>query len=213
MTENSSTMDYYKRNADALAQSYESASVKEMQALLKSCFNPGAKLLEIGCGSGRDAAFMLANGFDITGVDGAAEMIASAIRLHPELSGRIHTVHLPEGLSENLGFFDGLFSIATLMHLTRQAIHGVFKKSGLLIHENGRFFFSVPSCRDDVKHGEFDEKGRRFTTMSVEDWFLVCHNAGFQVITSQTTEDGLGRGGIVWLNCLVKKITAKTHRK
>ncbi len=209
MSENSSTIKYYQKNAEHLAHRYEAAEVKEMQDLLKSCFNPGAKLLEIGCGSGRDAAFMLANGFDVTAVDGSAEMIASAVKLHPELSGRLHTIHLPEDFSEGLGRFDGLFSIATLMHLTREAIGGVFEKAGCLVKEEGRFFFSVPSRRDDVNKGEFDEKGRRFTAMAVEEWIMVCQKAGFEVISSRTTEDGLGREGIVWLNCLVQK--SKKH--
>ncbi len=205
MPENSSTIQYYQKNAESLAQRYESAGVEEMQALLKSCFDPGAKLLEIGCGSGRDAAFMKASGFDVTAVDGSEAMIASAVRLHPELSGRLHTIHLPEGLSARLGQFDGIFSIATLMHLTREAIDAVFEKAGRLVHEQGRFFFSVPSRRDDVNPGEFDEKGRRFTAMTVEEWILAAQKGGFEVVSSRTTADGLGREGIVWLNCLVQK--------
>lgn len=104
----------------------------------------------------------LAQGFDVTGVDGACEMIASALKLHPELSGRLHTAHLPGGLSQLSGPFDGIFSIATLMHLSRPAIDEVFKRAGLLINQYGRFFFSVP-CR-------------RFTALSVEDWVLICQN-------------------------------------
>lgn len=206
MPENSSTIKYYQKNAESLAHRYESAGVKEMQALLKSCFDPGAKLLEIGCGSGRDASFMLACGFDVTAVDGSEEMIASAVKLHPELSGRLYTIHLPQGLSERLGRFDGLFSIATLMHLTREGIDAVFEKAGRLVNEQGRFFFSVPSRRDDVNQGEFDEKGRRFTAMTAEEWILTSQKAGFEVVSSsRTTEDGLGREGIVWLNCLIQK--------
>jgi cyclopropane fatty-acyl-phospholipid synthase-like methyltransferase len=199
-------MDYYKKNAHDLTRCYESADVKKMQALLLSCFDPGAKLLEIGCGSGRDAAFMMAQGFDVTGVDGAFEMIASALKRHPELSGRLHTVHLPGGLSRFSDSFDGIFSIATLMHLSRSAIDEVFKRAGLLINQHGRFFFSVPCRRNDVDRDGFDEKGRRFTALSVEDWVLICRNSGFEVITSQITWDGLGRKGIVWLNCLAEKL-------
>jgi cyclopropane fatty-acyl-phospholipid synthase-like methyltransferase len=199
-------MDYYKKNSQDLIRCYESADVKEMQAFLLSSFDRGAKLLEIGCGSGRDAAFMLAQGYDITGVDGASEMIASALKIHPELSGRLFTVHLPQGLSQFSAPFDGIFSIATLMHLTRPAIEEVFKRVGLLIHQHGRFFFSVPCRRNDVDKDGFDEKGRRFTALSAHDWVLICQNSGFEVISSQTTDDGLGREGIVWLNCLVKRI-------
>jgi len=46
MPENSFTIKYYHKNAESLALRYGAVGVKEMQCLLKCCFNPGAKLLE-----------------------------------------------------------------------------------------------------------------------------------------------------------------------
>lgn len=48
-----------------------------------------ARLLELGCGSGRDAAYMLDNGFDVIASDAVQDMLDAAAVCHPALAGRI----------------------------------------------------------------------------------------------------------------------------
>jgi cyclopropane fatty-acyl-phospholipid synthase-like methyltransferase len=56
---NASTIAYYTAHWADLVQRYESADVPDLHALLKSSFLPGSRLLELGCGSGRDDIFWL----------------------------------------------------------------------------------------------------------------------------------------------------------
>ncbi|MFO7911369.1 MAG: hypothetical protein R6V15_04330 [Desulfotignum sp.] len=51
-------------------------------------------------------------------------------------------------------------------------------------------------------------KGRRFNAMTHSDWTGICRHIGFDIITSTTTSDGLGRESFAWLNCL-----AVSHKK
>jgi len=202
---NPTTLNYYQKNGKNIAARYESADVSGLHKVLTASFTLPARLLELGCGSGRDAAFMTKQGFNVTAVDGSATMIESAQHYHPELSGCLHTVQLPDGLSDRLGKFDGVFSIATLMHFSRPQIETILAQVNALLVSNGRFFFSVPIQRDDVQNNEFDAKGRRFTTMTQAQWLSLCKKQGFEPIRSGTTQDGLGRKGIAWLNCLTEK--------
>jgi cyclopropane fatty-acyl-phospholipid synthase-like methyltransferase len=183
---NTSTIHYYKTHSKNLAKRYESAVVTELHNFLKSVFPSGAKLLEIGCGTGRDAAYLLSNGFDVVATDGVQEMLESAVSHHPELLGRLHKIYLPDDLSDMHGPFDGVYSIATLMHLSRPAILDVFSNIRNLVTTEGRFFFSVPLKRDDVQTDEFDRK------------------SSFEIIKTTIAGDGLGRNGITWLNCLTQ---------
>ena len=48
-----STIHYYNRNADKLAELYETADMSEIHALLVRVLSEKARILEIGCGSGR----------------------------------------------------------------------------------------------------------------------------------------------------------------
>jgi SAM-dependent methyltransferase len=202
------TITYYTTHVKDLIQRYESADVSDLHALLADSFPPGARVLELGCGSGRDAAFMLENGFDITASDGVQEMVDAAAACHPALAGRLHPIRLPEDLTPALGNFDGVYAVATLMHLTRPDIQEVFSRIHRILVPGGRLLFSVPLHRDDVAADEFDAKGRRFTPLSHAEWTGLCRRAGFEILTSTPTSDGLGRKTFAWLNCL-----AVTDRK
>ena len=65
------TLDYYNTNSTKLNERYESADVNEVQRLLLRSFLKNSKILEIGCGSGRDASFMTKNDFDVIASDGS----------------------------------------------------------------------------------------------------------------------------------------------
>ena len=196
------TLAYYTARWKDLVRRYESADVLDLHALLASSFPPGARLLELGCGSGRDAAHMLASGFDVTASDAVQEMIDAAAAYHPALAGRLCRLCMPRDLTPSLGSFDGVYAVATFMHLTRPAIQDLFSRIRHILIPEGRLFFSVPLHRDDVAADEFDAKGRRFTAMTHADWTGICRHNGFDIITAATTSDGLGRESFAWLNCL-----------
>jgi len=161
------TLSYYENNAKDLSQRYESANVENIHALLLKTFPSKSYLLEIGCGSGRDAAFMHGKGYDVLAIDGSSEMIAETKRCHPELAGSLEVMKIPNELHFESSSFDGVYSIATLMHLDKSAIDQTIEKVAAILKTNGKFFFSVSLQRDDVDHDGKDEKGRHFTTATI----------------------------------------------
>ncbi len=199
------TLAYYEDNAKHLSQRYESAMVDNIHTLLLKTFPITFDLLEIGCGSGRDASFMYQSGYDILALDGSVEMIAEAKRCHPELSGRMKVVRIPDQLCFEPSSFDGVYSIATLMHLDKEEIRHTIEKIEMILKPGGKFLFSVSLQRDDVDEEGKDEKGRHFTTMTKLEWVKCCENYRLQLEHSEITGDGLDRSGIVWLTCVISK--------
>ena len=199
------TLSYYENHAKHLSQRYESAKVDNIHSLLLNTFPSKSYLLEIGCGSGRDASFMYRNGYDILALDGSGEMIIEARQCHPELSDRLEVVIVPEGLHFEPASFDGIYSIATLMHLEKDTIDQTFEKIAKILKPDGKFFFSVSIQRDDVDDQGKDEQDRHFTIMSEAEWVSYCEKCGLQLEYSEVTGDGLDRDGIVWLTCIAKK--------
>lgn len=201
-----STLDYYNQNSLSVAERYESAEVIQLHDFLSAGLKPGGRLLELGCGSGRDAAFMVRQGFKVLATDGSPSMVEQAKHHHPELVGHVVHLKLPGGLSNELGKFDGIYAVAVLMHLCVKEIENTISAVNTLLIPKGRFVFSVPVLRDDAVTKEFDSKGRRFTALSQNGWKDLCRQHNLQIIRTMICQDGLGRGGIVWMNCLAEKL-------
>jgi SAM-dependent methyltransferase len=72
----------------------------------------GANILELGCGGGRDAAFMLARGFTVDATDGVAAMAAEAQRY---LGRPVRVMRFDELAAENS--YDGVIALASLLHV------------------------------------------------------------------------------------------------
>ncbi len=199
------TLKHYESQAKSLSAKYEQANVNNIHTLLLKTFPKHSKLLELGCGSGRDASFMFKNSYTITAIDASRQMINEAKLLHSELSNCLHVSLLPDDLNYKENSFDGIYSIATLMHLEATDIELTVKKVSEYLKPDGIFLFSVSVQRDDINTEGKDSFGRHFTTLSQEDWILTCKRMGFNLVHSELSGDGLGRDGIVWFTCVLRK--------
>lgn len=198
------TLNFYETNSKNLSLKYENADVREIQELLLITFEEKVKLLEIGCGSGRDASFMTKKGFDLIGIDGSKNMIDEAKKIHLELSNKLFYKTLPNNLEFDIKF-DGIYSIATLMHLSKIDLEKTISKIYDLLNTNGKFLMSVSLFRDDINENGFDKNGRYFLILSFEEWINIFENSGFKILETKTNNDGLNRMGIEWLTMVVEK--------
>jgi len=199
------THNYYATNAKSLSNRYESADVRNIHAQLVKTFSSNSRLLEIGCGSGRDASFMYKNGYKILAIDASKEMIYEAKILHPEIVNNLHVKIIPNDLHYKEQSFDGIYSIATLMHLEKNDISKTIEKVYSYLKPCGIFLFSVSIQRDDIIDKHKDIHGRHFTTISQENWISLCESKGFTTSQVHISSDGLNRDGIIWLTCIMEK--------
>lgn len=67
---------HYEQNASSLANQYESLSFQDVHgSLLDLLPAPGSTVLDIGAGSGRDAAWFAANGYEVVAVEPSDGML------------------------------------------------------------------------------------------------------------------------------------------
>ena len=89
------TLAYYHTHAAELTERYEAVDSPVVR-YFPLAFVAGARVLDVGAGSGRDLAALLAAGFDGHGVEPTDEFRQAAVQRHPELAGRLIAGALPE---------------------------------------------------------------------------------------------------------------------
>ncbi|MFW6312348.1 MAG: class I SAM-dependent methyltransferase [Spirochaetota bacterium] len=89
------TLGFYDSHAREATASYERVDFSPLVDRFAATLGPAGRVLDLGCGSGRDAARLLSGGYDVVAADGSEAMLAEATALHPELAGRTARVVLP----------------------------------------------------------------------------------------------------------------------
>jgi SAM-dependent methyltransferase len=109
----------------------------DLHALVRRFFRAGGLTADIGCGSGREVAFLASNGFDAIGYDASDALLEQARLRYPKLQFR--PALLPELAGLTDGAFDNLLCETVIMHLPREqiapAVHRllqVLKPDGIL---------------------------------------------------------------------------------
>ena len=192
------TLIYYEENATRVASGYEAVDLSATLERIVRHLPAAARVLELGAGSGRDAAVLLGRGLDVTALDGSQAMAERAATLHPELAGRIRVHRLPAPLPFGDDVFDAVLSLATLMHLPVSAIPGVLAECRRVIRPGGLLALSVPTERPGLDEAGRDEDGRYFTVMGAGAWAGLIRDAGFERVEEWSSADAAGRGGIRW---------------
>jgi SAM-dependent methyltransferase len=108
----------------------------DLHALIRYYFRPGLTA-DIGCGSGREVAWLVANGFPSVGYDASEGLLFEARARYPQLS--FETAALPELGPISGESFDNVLCETVIMHLPREAIApslqrmmGILRPGGVL---------------------------------------------------------------------------------
>ncbi len=81
---------WYDANADLLASKYETVRADELHRRLDEVLtaDSGVQALDVGAGSGRDAAWLASKGYGVIAVEPSAKLRTAAKHLHPEATIR-----------------------------------------------------------------------------------------------------------------------------
>jgi SAM-dependent methyltransferase len=202
-----STLKYYSDNSAQVAERYESV-VSDLSSHFVDAFSKGGRILDIGCGSGRDLAVLHKLGFDCYGVDPTPEFVAIAQKTHPELVGRIALGELPHLKTPFHGDFDGLLCSAVLMHIDIERLPATATSIKSCLTVGGRLLYSVPSKRADVVESNRDANGRLFIPDQAARLNSLFSSLGFIEIASWTNSDSMGRESVEWVSVLLELQTA-----
>lgn len=197
------TAHFYEVNATDIARRYEGVS-SPVERYFPASFLPGAKVLDIGCGSGRDLSRLLAHGYDAYGIEPSASLRTAAFAAHPELAGRIEQGALPETGEPFGGGFDGIVCSAVLMHIPSTDLLDAVLAIRSLLKDRGRILLSLPASRGEELTGNRDAGGRLFSPYSAGEISLLFERFGFHPLGRWESGDQLGRPGTSWYTLLLE---------
>ncbi|HUX11405.1 MAG TPA: class I SAM-dependent methyltransferase [Spirochaetia bacterium] len=200
-----STIRFYDENAARMAARYEQIEFGAYLDRFLTLVSAGSKVLEIGSGSGKDAARLLAAGMDVTILDGSRAMLDQAVQTHPELAGHQLLVKLPGRIPVNAGEFDAVLSRAMIMHIERESLSNLFREIARVIKPGGVFAYSVNTSRAGIDANGNDAEGRHFTCLDLRGWEALHSAAGFLTIDAAESDDLTGRDGIRWVSFFTRK--------
>lgn len=199
----SATLNYYDRNAAEVAARYRALDQSAWRQQFRETFPAGGRVLDVGCGSGRDVAMLLEMGFDAYGCEPAEGMRRECQEKFPQLEGRVFQFGLPSPEQpETGGAFDIVLCSAVMMHVPESERFDAAFSLKRLLREKGRLWITVPGVRQGLDAEDRDETGRLFKPVHPEYLVLLFERLGFQLLRRWEEADRLGRQGIRWTNFL-----------
>ncbi len=198
------TAQFYEQRAVEVATRYENVA-SPIARYFDAAFVPGSRVLDIGAGSGRDCACLLANGFDAFGVEPCEGLRLAAVTAHPALANRLQAASLPQlGLPFG-GEFDGIVCSAVLMHVPAYELFDAAMAIRAVLKVHGRLLISLPLSRGDVLPGGRDGDGRLFEDYKVGEIQLLFERLGFALIGRWESQDALARAQTSWFTLLLER--------
>ncbi len=193
-----STLRVYRDYAIELSNQYERGDRSAIQQRLLQLFPANGRVLDVGCGSGADVAFLAQKGFAVEGVDASEVMLKQAIRHHPEIDGKLRRLACPFDLiSLASNSFDGISAQSVLMHLDGTQLDRAFAEFYRILAPQGVLYISLFDSRNDLNGDGRDQPGRKFHLYAEGDVRQRLSGAGFTVIESLPVgSDALGRSGV-----------------
>lgn len=203
------TVKHYTDTADERCIAYEGVDASGIHELMLRHFAPGARLLEIGCGSGRDAAFLVSHGREVTATDASEGMVRTARKAHPELDRRLVCTPfpLPAGHDLSRETFDGIYAVAVIMHVPEEDLFEFAFQAKSLLSAGGTLLLSFSTDRPGLERGR-DEAGRLFLERPPGRIQLLFQRLGFRLLEHRQGTDGMGRE-IAW-HTLVFRLAEET---
>lgn len=158
---------------------------------------PGAKILDVGFGSGRDSLHFEAKGYDVVSIDFAEEVYNRGKNL---LNTEVLMVDVREMRYHDE--FDAIWASAVLFHYTTPEIIQILNRFSAALKEKGVVYVSFKyGVSEQLRHG------RHFNDFNEEKFQQLMETVGdLKIIEMWKTQDArITHSDHYWLNVMLAK--------
>ena len=181
MSHKQRTIRSYEDTAEAYAEKVKDLapvpSIDRFVALLP----PKARILDLGCGSGRDAKLFTDRGLAVLGADLSSNLIAIAKGTAPKAEFQIMDM---ENLDLPPSSFDGVWAACSLHHAPKRLFPSVLDRIRSILKKEGLFYLTLKmgsgeALEKDTRYGDFDKFWAYYEEAELEN---LVRAAGFKIL-------------------------------
>jgi SAM-dependent methyltransferase len=196
------TLRAYQSSAEPWAKAHNTADfwAEELAEFHQAL--PTGRVLEVGCGGGRDAQLLISMGYDYIGTDPVPELIEIAQAENP--SGQFVVRSVYDLALLNPMPYDGFWACAVLLHIPRARINEALQEIRSVVRVGGIGFISLKEGdgQSVIEEGEAGQSIRRlFTFWQLNEFVQTLEANGFRTVTKNRKPVS---EKTTWLNYIVR---------
>ncbi|AUZ04058.1 hypothetical protein ADP71_02380 [Vitreoscilla sp. C1] len=189
------TIQYYDEHAQEFYADTVNVSMDNVYGQFLSHLPTTGRLLDVGCGSGRDAHYFKQQGYEVIAMDASITLceLASKLLNQPVLNMQFQDIHWQN-------HFHGIWACASLLHCPENELPEVLRKLQDALIIGGVMYVSF-------KYGDSSREkgGRIFTDMNENTLQVAINSLNLQIKKLWKTSDNRVDKNDIWINCLLVK--------
>lgn len=190
------TYIYYQKKSLEYFQSTISIDVSSLYDHFMKYVPVGSRILDLGCGSGRDTKAFLNKGYDVDAIDGSAELC----KLASDYTGiQVKCMNFRE--LDVVGEYNAIWACASLLHISYKELPVVLSRIDMALKTPGFVYMSF-------KYGDFEgiRDERYYTDMTPEKMATLSEKTDDLCIIEEWYSDEVRADKVLkWYNVILRK--------
>lgn len=193
------TIGFYDADPEGYSEKTFGSDMSPTRDRFLAFLKPGCRIIDLGCGSGRDSLAFHRMGYAVTSVDGSEGMCRIARR-----NTGLEVRHLMFSELDYDAEFDAAWAFASLLHLPSSELPGILARIRRALVPGGVLLMSF-------KEGDFEGErdGRHYTDMMQGSLRSLAESNGFAVLDLWSDTDQ--NTGIRWCTVIVESIALNSQ--
>lgn len=179
------TIQTYNRTAKQYSKNVANLHPAEACNTFLKYLPAKGKVLDLGCGSGRDTAIFVNQDYKVTAIDLSSKLLDIAKANEPKAK---YLEMDMRKLEFNNEFFDGIWAIASLLHLPKKDIPLCLNECNRVLKKQGTIFVAIKQGEGEEYKSDlrYDQEAIKFYSyFNQQEMTEYLNNSGFEIINTE----------------------------